>query len=178
MTYFYVVGGLGAIRKRSTLVSAIKRARKSQVPTPPVPKSWEDMTIPPNLSTTVGGDAFLACEETLGGEVHDKIIIFCSNAQKDVMRGADYWMADGTFDVVSNTLFTQLFIITSISRTGITVPTLFAFLPNKETSSYQRCFQFLKDENIDPPTSLKTDFEKGIVRAFLNVYPDIDPWEP
>ena len=56
----------------------------------------------------------------------------------DVMKTAQYWDADGTFDVVNITLFSQLFIIISMSQTGVSVSTLLALLPNEETSSYQR----------------------------------------
>ena len=40
-----------------------------------------------------------------------------------------------TFDVVNKTVFSQLFIITSMSHTGITVLTLFALRPSKEIGS-------------------------------------------
>ena len=160
------------MRKTGTLKKAIGRARKSHNGVPPVPKTWEEMTIPANLSSTVRGGPFLAVEETTISS--EKIILFCSQDQKDVMKTAQYWVADGTFDVVSRTLFAQLFIITSMSQTGITVPTLFALLPNKETGSYQRVFQFLHDEGITQPNSLKTDFEKAIIRGYLNVFPGAD----
>lgn len=161
------------MRKTNTLKKAVSRARQSHEGAPSVPKSWDDMTVPAHLSVTVRGGEFLAVEETTTPVSSEKIVIFCSQDQKDVMKTAQYWVADGTFDVVSKTLFSQLFIITSMSQTGVTVPTLFALLPNKETSSYQRVFQFLRDEGVEPPESLKTDFEKGIIRGFLNVFPGV-----
>jgi len=161
------------MRKINTLKKAVSRARQSHEGAPSVPKSWDDMIVPAHLSVTVRGGEFLAVEETTTPVSPEKIVIFCSQDQKDVMKTAQYWVADGTFDVVSKTLFSQLFIITSMSQTGVTVPTLFALLPNKETSSYQRVFQFLRDEGVEPPESLKTDFEKGIIRGFLNVFPGV-----
>lgn len=161
------------MRKTNTLKKAVSRARQSHEGAPSVPKSWDDMIVPAHLSVTVRGGEFLAVEETTTPVSSEKIVIFCSQDQKDVMKTAQYWVADGTFDVVSKTLFSQLFIITSMSQAGVTVPTLFALLPNKETSSYQRVFQFLRDEGVEPPESLKTDFEKGIIRGFLNVFPGV-----
>ena len=155
--------GLGAMRKTNTLKRAVNRARQSYEGAPSVPKTWDDMIVPDHFSKTARGGDFLALEETVNPMASEKIVIFCSQDQKDVMKTAQYWVADGTFDVVNKTLFSQLFIITSMSQTGATVPTLFAFLPNKETSSYQRVFQFLRDEGIAPPDNLKTDFEKGII---------------
>ena len=106
-----------------------------------------------------------------GDENSPRILIFCSNTQKDLLKSSDYWLADGTFSVVEKTMFYQLFIITGVTQTGVTVPCLFALLPNKESTSYQEIFQFLKDNGIDAPPNLKTDFEKAIIKAFLNVYP-------
>ena len=135
-----------------------------------VPKTWEEMSVPEIYRMTARNDRFLAVEERVEPGRQEKILIFCSNAQKDLLTGADYWVADGTFEVVSNTLFYQLFIVHAISPLGITVPCLYAFLPDKELTTYQRIFDFLKSDGVLPPKSLKTDFEKGIVRGFLNVY--------
>ena len=41
--------------------------------------------------------------------------------------------------------------------------------------SYQRVFKYLADEYVAPPgISFKTDFEKGIIRGFTTVYPNVD----
>ena len=173
VVHTYTNEGVSAMRKSNTLVQAVKRARAEHFGFPKVPKSWNDMSVPQNLETTIRGDRFLAINEHLGGENSERIIIFCSSEQQNVLKSATYWVADGTFDVVNKTLFYQLFIITAVTATGITVPCCFALLPNKETSSYQRVFQYLKDVNVTPPGSLKTDFEKAIMRGFLNCYPDV-----
>ena len=162
------------MKKTATLKKAISRARRSHEGAPPVPQGWEDMKVPANFSTTVRGGRFLALEEPATPDNPEKIIIFSSQDQMDVLKSAQYWVADGTFEAVNKTLFSQLFIITSMSQTGITVPTLFALLPNKETSSYQRVFQYLRDEGATPPNSLKTDFEWAIIRGFLNVFPGVE----
>ena len=161
------------MRKSNTLIQAIKRARKAEDGAPPVPKSWDEMNIPPNFRNTVRSDQFLALEENVQPDRVEKIIIFCSNAQKEVLDGADYWVADGTFEVVQNTLFSQLFIVHAVSNTGITVPCLYGLLPDKELTSYQRCFDYLKSQDVAQPGSLKTDFEYGIIRGFQNVYPGV-----
>ena len=108
-----------------------------------------------NLKYTKGGDKFLQVEERLGQiEDGEKTLIFCSNQQNEVLNNANYWIVDGTFDVVNKTLFSQLFVITAESKTDITVPCLFALLPNEETLSYQQVFQFLKDEEVNTQPSI------------------------
>jgi hypothetical protein len=168
--------GVGAMRKTGTLTKANQRARKVKFGLPKDSQNWSEMLVPDNLKDTKGGDKFLQVEESLGQlEDGEKILIFCSNQQKEVLNKANYWIADGTFDVVNKTLFSQLFVLTAESKTGITVPCLFALLPNKETLSYQRVFQFLKDVEVNPPSvSFKTDFETSIIKGFKRVYSEVD----
>ena len=80
--------------------------------------------MPANLCKTVSGDTFRG--------LHDQEKIFCSKAQKDFLKTADYWIADKTFDVVSKTHFYQLFTVTAVSKTGITVPGLFVLPIRKQ----------------------------------------------
>ena len=75
------------------------------------------MSVPQHLETTIRGDRFLAFNEHLGDENSERIIIFCSIEQLNVLKSAKYWVADGTFDVVKKTLFYQLFIITAVTAT-------------------------------------------------------------
>ena len=132
------------------------------------------MTIPEMLSSTVQGEKFLVLDERVKPDVKpDKIIIFCSKEQQDLLNGAEYWVADGTFEVVQNTLFSQLFIVHALSPVGITVPCLYGLLPDKETSTYQICFDYLKSQGVSKPGCMITDFEKGIIRAFQNSYPKV-----
>ena len=49
-----------------------------------------------------------------------------------------------------------------MSQTGVTVPTLFALLSNKETSRYQRVFQFLRDEGVKKLWPFYYDFNRRL----------------
>ena len=107
--------GLGAMRKTNTLKRAVNRARQTYEGASSAPKTGDDMIVPDHFSKTARGGDFLALEETVNPMASEKIVIFCSQDQKDVMKTAQYWVADGTFDVVNKTLFSQLFI-TSMSQ--------------------------------------------------------------
>ena len=74
------------MRKTNTLKKAVCRARQNHEGSPPVPKTWDDMIVPANLRETVRGGAFLALEETVTPDASEKIVIFCSQDQKDVMQ--------------------------------------------------------------------------------------------
>lgn len=171
VTTDFSLKGICAMSKSNAIVQAIKRARYEHNEFPKVPKTWDEMIVPNHLCTTIRGDTFLALEESTGTD--EKILVFCSSEQKTVLHSAAYWICDGTFEVVSETLFYQLFIISAITKTGITMPCLFALLPNKEIASYQIVFQHLKDSGVEPPGYMNTDFEKAIFRSFTNVFPHI-----
>ena len=68
------------------MVQAIKWAKTKHFGFPKVPKAWQDLLVPPNLETTVREDRFLAFNEHVGGENLEKILIFCSNEQLDVLK--------------------------------------------------------------------------------------------
>ena len=125
------------------------------------------MTIPENFSHTVQGEKFLVLDEKVKPDVKpDKIIIFCSKEQQDLLNGAEYWVADGTFEVVQNTLFSQLFIVHALSPVGITVPCLYGLLPDKETSTYQICFDYLKSQGVSKPGSMIQILKRALFVLF------------
>jgi hypothetical protein len=83
-------------------------------------------------------------------------------------------VADGTFKIVKNTLFYQLFVVTATTPAGVTVPCVFALLPNKETASYAAVFKFLFDKELAGLScAFHCDFEKGITNAFKMYYAKI-----
>jgi len=129
------------------------------------------MSVPQHLETTIHGDRFLAINEHLGDENSERIIIFCSSEQHNVLKSAKYWVAECTFDVVKKNLV--LSIVYYYCCHSYRYHYTQILLPNKESSSYQRVFLYLKDAYVTPPGSLKTDFEKAIMRGFLSCYPDV-----
>ena len=103
--------GVGAMRKSGALTKAIQRARKAKFGFPKDPQNWSEMLVPDNLKDTKGGDKFLQVEKSLSQiEDGEKTLIFCSNQQKEELNNANYWIANGTFDVVNKTFFSQLFV--------------------------------------------------------------------
>ena len=162
------------MRKTATLTRAIQRSRKKEHLFPKMPNTFEEMSVPEHLTQTVSGERFLLYEGPTSEESLDKMIIFSSREQLDVMSGAEYWIADGTFDIVNQTLFYQLFVVTAVTSTGITIPCLFSLLPNKSTNTYQKVFEEIKEKGVLPPKgSFKTDFEQGIIKGFENAYPGV-----
>ncbi len=90
------------------------------------------------------------------------------------MNNSEIWLADGTFEVTKHTIFYQLFIVTAKTKTNITVPTLFAFLPNKEFGTYGKVFEFLQSKGIEPPSKFYTDFESAIGKGIKLHFPNVE----
>ncbi len=134
------------------------------------------MNVPDSLQLTESGARFLQMQEPILDKygTEKKILIFCSQNQLEMLNRSDSWIGDGTFDVVSRSLFYQLFIITVRMSNGVHLPALFAFLPNKELGSYDRVFAFLVAQGISVPTKgFHCDFETNIRKAIRNHYTDI-----
>ncbi len=92
----------------------------------------------------------------------------------EIQSRADLWIGVGTFDVVTRSLFYQLFIITVRMRNGVHLPMLFAFLPKKELASYDRVFAFLVAQGFSVPSKgFQFNFETNIRKAIRNHYTDI-----
>ena len=92
------------MRKTNPLKKAVSRARQSHEEAP-VPKTWDDMIVPAHRSVKVRGGDFLAVEKTATPDSSEKIVIFCSQYQKEVLKTSQYCNVNSTFNVVGKTLF-------------------------------------------------------------------------
>ena len=71
--------------------------------------------------------------------------------------------------------YSQLYVISSISKEGHSSPSIFAFLPNKSTATYLTLWRSIK-EFLGPeysPNSMLCDMETAAIKAFIEVYPGV-----
>ncbi len=135
----------------------------------------EELKVPESLKLTIDGKPFLRVEEEIEDSygLNKKILIFSSNDQVEQIKNSDTWLGDGTFRILKTSVFDQLFILTAKTKTGITLPLLYAYLPNREWRSYSRIFRFLKENGVpSPKTAFHCDFEKGIVKGIYILIKD------
>ena len=128
----------------------------------------QELKVPENLKLTIEGKPFLRVEEEIVDNhgLKKKILIYSSDEQMDHFKRSLTWIGDGTFRIVKTSIFEQLFILTAKTQTDITLPLLYAFLPNKEWQSYARIFRLLHENGVPAPkTAFHCDFEKGIVKG-------------
>jgi len=80
--------------------------------------------------------------------------------------------SDGTFSIVPN-LFKQLYTIHGKVYQSV-VPLVYVLMPEKSQEAYRKVFNVLKEliPNFAPQTVM-TDFEKGSINAYNEVFPSI-----
>ncbi|XP_026325018.1 uncharacterized protein LOC113234005 [Hyposmocoma kahamanoa] len=108
--------------------------------------------------------------------VEEKIIIFGTRLAKATLKTVDIVYVDGTFrccPIPFYQLFSVHADITHESGTVCFVPLLFALLPNKSQTTYERLFKILKYQFFMNISTFKCDYELAIIQAIKAIYPDI-----
>lgn len=123
--------------------------------------------IPDELKTTINEEAFLLYDS--GQSVDERIIVFASPSNIEILKTQKHWYADCTFNVVPKQ-FNQLLTIHCIIN-GYVIPLLYALLPNKRERTYLKILEVLKEkDNQLNPESVMLDFEKGWFYIFIGLF--------
>lgn len=141
------------VPKTETITRNIRRYR--QLP------SQVNNNIPNELRNTLNGLPFLRYDIDF--------LIFAADEDLRFLAGCRIWFADGTFKV-SPVGYTQLYTIHG-TRDGVTIPCVYALLPNKSQSTYNSLLTKLAE--IEPrlhPYTVITDFEQAAMNAFRTVF--------
>ncbi|QQP50943.1 Putative LOC100898192, partial [Caligus rogercresseyi] len=125
-------------------------------------------SIPFEYRTLDSGENFLLYDS---GVMDDqRILIFGTQGGLNDLTNIKDWSCDGTFKCAPS-LYYQLFTLHVVVRHS-SIPRIFALLPNKTTNTYLRLLGCLK--HIHPrlnPENVMMDFEKGVISAFEEVFP-------
>jgi hypothetical protein len=105
------------------------------------------------------------------GPGNDRILIFSTTRNLDLMSQCFHWFADGTFKT-SPPLFNQVYTIHAVKYHNV-IPTVFVLMPNRTEATYRRMLNALKNlnRNLNPQTIL-TDFELASIKAFRRAFPN------
>lgn len=156
----------GQLPSVTLLKKAINRVRK---PTDlPTVTSTEDLNLPENYKVTEKNEPFLMADS---GKDTQRILIFSTQKNLDLLKCQDTWFCDGTFNVAP-TIFKQLVTI-HISTGGYIIPLVYVLLSDKKEKTYTKilkCIKVLIGGNC--PKFVMTDFENGLMNSFLTVFPE------
>jgi hypothetical protein len=78
------------------------------------------------------------------GLSNQRIIIFCTYESLDLMLESDHWFSDGTFKSAPP-IFNKIYTI-HVLKHDRCIPTLYALLPDKKSSTYVRLLKKLKEK--------------------------------
>lgn len=135
---------------------------------PDEPKTM-DFDIPINFQLTSDGKKFLLYDNH---DSRNRILIFSTRENLELMVNSAHWLADGTFSTVP-VRFTQLYTIHCVKNSDV-MPAVYALLQNKNEETYTLMFNALKflEPRLEPET-ITFDFERTAVSAARLSFPSI-----
>ncbi|CAF1279940.1 unnamed protein product [Didymodactylos carnosus] len=116
--------------------------------------------------------SFVALPITATTSRDDRILIFASTEQLDILQSTDEFLVDGTFKVVPD-IFYQLYIIYGVYRDHV-VPLIYALLRRKNAETYQRLINQITE--FAPhwcPRSIMLDFKQACINVFDASFPTV-----
>ncbi|CAF4297785.1 unnamed protein product [Rotaria magnacalcarata] len=122
--------------------------------------------IPDKLTTTKRNSLFLQFDS---GSGNDRIIIFASAEQLQILENCEQLLVDGTFKLTPS-IFYQLYAMHVVYRNTV-LPVVFALLPNKTQQTYRRLIDKLSE--ICPswsPKFIMMDFEHASINVFSDKF--------
>lgn len=132
-------------------------------------KSISDLVIEDKYQRSARGEMFLLWDS--GCTDSNRIIMFGTRTNVDLLKEFRHWCVDGTFKVAPQ-FFSQMYTIHSLID-GKAIPLIYALICNKQEVTYRRVFSKLKE--IDPllePESVLADFESASMNAIREVFPN------
>ena len=152
----------------ATLSRNIRKWRQENVQAPPIPDARNGYVIPVAFQCLESGENILLYDS--GEDNENRILIFGTNSGLDDLENYRNWACDGTFKC-SPDIYYQLYTL-HIHIDNVSIPRIFALLPNKSTETYDTFFHVLKDlRSTLQPDTLMLDFEKASYDSFKNNFP-------
>jgi len=130
----------------------VRRERGRDLPANP---SLADLgPIPDEFRTTDSGDNFVIYDSTDDEDVDERVIVFGTRRNINLLAKSHTWFLDGTFKTSPN-IFTQIFVIMGIvtrpaagadeDPLSVTLPFVYSFLTSKTTEAYEAVLRSVKE---------------------------------
>ncbi|XP_064649980.1 uncharacterized protein LOC135501673 [Lineus longissimus] len=150
---------------------ALRMQRQTSAQPEPQPQNAMNMEIPERYTRTLRGELFLQFDSGVGNP--NRILIFCTQRNLELLAYCEHWFADGTFKTVP-LIFFQLFTIHVLLNDSVTA-CIYALLPNKTQETYARLFTTIRQliPNANPETFLM-DMERAASNAASEIFPNVD----
>lgn len=145
----------------------IRNIRQRHVAGPVLPSTRQNIEFPEIYRMTESNQPFLLFDS---GPVADRILIFSTQRNLHLLARSTDWYSDGTFKTVP-TIYEQLYTIHGL-RNNVSIPLVYALLPNKSQRCYREFLSALKDlEASLNPSTVMIDFEQAMIGALDAEFP-------
>jgi hypothetical protein len=166
------------ISNRNAINQAVHKKRKLLKSYPPKAKVYEDLVnIPVNFSKTADIENLVLNDTAIPANSipnAPRILVFISDAGKEVLTSCETWYIDGTFKAAVNTLLTQVVFIMDLTGMDRAIPCAFALLPSKEKESYLRLANCIKEELTSQGKIkmkfLMMDYGRGLINVLGTLF--------
>ncbi|CAF1114027.1 unnamed protein product [Rotaria sordida] len=162
----------GSTRIRLPPLDHVKRTilrHREKIDLPQVPNDVDFPTIPGVLQLTKRNDTFLRIDT---GSGPDRILIFSSSEQLEILQTSTNFLMDGTFEIVPE-IFYQLYVIHAVHREHV-MPVAFCLLRRKTMTTYQEMInKILEFAPAWNPQNIMLDFEKAVLNVLSNSFPHV-----
>nr|XP_033788082.1 uncharacterized protein LOC117354520 isoform X1 [Geotrypetes seraphini] len=153
----------------TSIQRTIQRKRKRGNMSMGNPRSVQEILIPDHLKVTMRGEHFLLWDS--GESDENRIFIFSTQANINILEQNGHWFMDGTFKVAPE-LIVQMFTIHAFVDHRA-LPMVFVLLNSKTEEEYERILRkLLESRSTLSPLSILMDFERASLQAVSRVFPN------
>lgn len=158
----------GQLPPFSLIKRNIRNVRNVKTQAPPNPINLLQLKIPLEYRVTHSNEPFLLHDSEDGP---NRILIFSTSTNLQLLSSAKRWFADGTFKSVPK-LFSQLYTIHGDINSE-TVPLVYCLMAKRNEENYIKLFSELKvlQPNLTP-NLIMTDYEKAAINGFRKTFHD------
>ena len=133
----------GKLPSTDTLKRTMRNIRYKSISGPALPSHRKHITFPEGFTTLPNGDEFLYFDS---GNVENRIMIFSTQRNLQLLAESQHWYADGTFKTVPLSFF-LLYTLHGLKE-NISLPLVYALLPDKSQETYQIFLEKIKSSQM------------------------------
>ena len=122
------------------------------------------------LTKSLRGEFFLLHDNFEDSDNTNRMLIFSTEKNLQLLNEYPHWLCVGTFDVAPS-IFTQLFSV-HIIKNGKSLPLVYSLFENKLESTYNQFFGYIKNKVTNSPKTISTDFKLAIINSIEEIFPE------
>ena len=171
------LASIGCLPKKENLLRSIRIVKQKAQGRPASPKELSELfNMPAPFTVTSDGNKFLQKMAYTDEHETQAMVLFISEAGKNLLANHSVWTGDGTFATAPK-LFKQLYFIGVVADSGRFIPAAYSLLTNKTSDTYRELFSAVIDVvgNVDHVEKFSCDFEIAVHMIVEELFPNAAP---